>query len=65
MANPYQNPNVAVQTAAKGDNYAELSRLGKKGAQTKKTRKEKRMLRLLAQVRETLEQANEHICPID
>lgn len=61
----FHNSNPRVQGARNQENYAELSRLGKKGAEARKRKKERKLARLLADVQEKLAQGNEDWCPVD
>lgn len=58
-------PSPNVQSARVNLNYTELSELGKKGAKAKERNKKRRILSLLAGVREKMEQGNEDWCPPD
>ena len=59
------SPSPQVRDAVFRIDTAELSRLGKKGAETKKAKREARLKRLLAEAEQKLREANEDICPVD
>jgi len=60
--------NQHVEEARVNLDYAELSRLGKKGAEAREKKREIKRIEkdfLLAGAEEKLRQAHEDICPID